>query len=408
MQAKLRITDINDHCLLAICSVKSLSLMDLCSLAETCTRFQQIIRRTVPKGICIYVNLNQSYDVESEKYLHSTNLPHDDIERIFKYFGPFLSAIDICDEPSLFLLNMVTEYCVNTLDSLTIIGSIGSLINIPAVLAVKLKPIFKRLQRLDIGNVTDKTLFAECASLTDLKFNDEKNCGAILGSIFPKLEQFSYTNLEFDEQALINTTTFFLRHTSLKTLVLNIPFVKSGRRVLLEVIGNSCKELKELSLNMWFRNPNTRSLQSLQGLRSLSTLHLICSPCCPDLKFVSTLTKLRELHLCSYFLPKDFSQFDLLSQLKTLIIEDNFPGAFVYVVDIVRRLINLQEFTVLKENFVLDEETFSKIVATVKCRPNILTLKCKFNFVLNLQNCGDNHNVRLLMRPNRQSYYDKF
>lgn len=189
-QSKLQITDLNDDCLIEIFSMKSLSLMDVCSLGETCKRFQQISQCVFPKNCSIEMTKKDHYDVVSTtKFLNSKKRPSQDIERIFKSFGSFLTEVSIVEQ-STFVLNLVSEYCVENLENLMLHSC-----TIPIViLSVKMEPIFKRLQTLDLRYVDiecDQALFADLDSLVELSVWYVENCSVILENIFPKLERFT-------------------------------------------------------------------------------------------------------------------------------------------------------------------------------------------------------------------------
>lgn len=392
----------NEYCLLKIFEEESLSWMDLCSVAECCKRFQRISQRVFPKDLSVRGG-NGRYDVASRKYLHRKDRASQSIERIFKNFGACLAEVSISpkyrhesQEPPNSLLHLVTEYiCEDTLKSLKIRG-----LEIPAVLTVKLKTIFEQLLLLDLANVSvvddDTTVFADLKSMIELRV---EKCDAIIrGKIFSKLERFTYRSDSPIDQPL---TTFIRSHPNLTKLNLSTRVHdKTDNTRILKVIVNSCKELKELSLDIGRIKPS--SLRKLQSLKSLNILKL-CGVKCDDFKFLSTMTELRELHLfVCRSLPGESSQFAFLAQLTTLHIQGGRISGGVDVVGMINELINLEELAVVGmwTTFVLNEETFSKIVDVVKERKNVLTLRCDFNFVLNLKSCEENKKVKLL-RPDR-------
>lgn len=98
-QTKFGITDLNEYCLLEIFSLKSLTLMDLCSLAETCTNFQHIItERIFPREFHVDITRDGNYQFKTTHYLHSSyhraHSAHES-ERLFKNFGSIVTAISI-------------------------------------------------------------------------------------------------------------------------------------------------------------------------------------------------------------------------------------------------------------------------------------------------------------------------
>lgn len=388
---------INDDCLLEIFSVKSLALMDLCSLAEACTRFQRITERVFPKELWIDICLNGHCEVVSRYSPFRGNRAHE-IERILRNFGSFISALSISrhtrEDRAVFVLNLVTKYCVDTLERLRIHSQIG-FFEIPAVLTIQLKPIFKRLQLLELRNaviVDDETLFTGFDSLIELRVIMVENGFALLENIFPKLQRFTFQGM-FDKVDH-SLPIFISRHTSLKSLDLRIRIFERCKVNVLQVIGN-CKDLEKLTINMGCTK--AASLLPLQALKSLERLKLWFVSC-DDLSFVPSMTKLRELHLTTCVLPEDPNSFASMIQLTKLHITLEECDT-VDVVDIIRRLINLEELTVeygRSSKFVLDEETFTKIVKLVKGRRNVLALKCEFDFFYNSENCDENQKVRLM------------
>lgn len=370
-KTNLRITDLNEDCLIKIFS--SLALMNWCSLAETCRYFEQITQRNFPKVVTVDT-LQNGLRIASMKYLPSGNQTLQGAKRILKKFGSIV-------------------------ESLTIEG-----FERPVILNVLLEPIFQGLQRLCLHNVivdVNQNIFANLDSLIELNAWSVDNSIAILGSIFPKLERLRCGRIVQIENPF---STFISCHPRLKILHLDMP--SSG--MLWKVIADSCKELEELGL--WScRLPHhlahalasemTIHFQAMQSLKSLKTLRL-WNISLGDFQFLLDLTELRELHLNHCRLPNDFSQLELFTQLKTLDIVEGFTAiSFDVVDDVVGRLITLQELSIAELNlrdFVLDEETFSRIVGIVKERPHTLTLKCKFNFDLNSRSSYENQTVRLI------------
>ncbi|KAG4078595.1 hypothetical protein HA402_003242 [Bradysia odoriphaga] len=414
----------NDHCLLELFSLKLFTLLDLCSIAETCQRFQQIVQSVSPRELCIRIRQTGDYDIKTRYALTSTNAPG--IERIFKNFGSHLTGISISiprmafsyDEyikqnmevvqrqqqkqydGSNFVLNVVALFCVDSLKVLKICG-----LKVPRYITDELRPIFARLEVLKIRDAVvtdDDTLFAGCDKLTELRVVHVDNCQAILANIFPKLELFGYgkpykpnraywtyePDSHLKDIVVDRLSTFILLHSSLKKVILAN---KMDSRFL-RIFGDGFDKLEELGLNM--SGMDVTSLHQLGGLKSLKTLKLMHASC-GDLTFVPAMAKLRELYSYDCRLPADNSfQFYFLLQLTKLHImhgETPVPD----VVHIVQQMIHLRMLTIFDlEKFVLDEETFAKIVAIVDGRPQRLTMKCRFDF--DAKNWNENRNVRLL------------
>ncbi len=384
---------LNNDCLYEIFSLKSLDPVDLCSLAETCRRFQQISQRIFPKELNIYI-FDDRVCFESGNLMGNFQ-PWCSVERILKHFGPILEGISFSmlsgSRPMMrsnVMLNFVATYCVGTLKRLTLDD-----MNISEMLAVKLQSIFKRLELLDIqyGSVDSGIVFTGCDSLIDLRVCNVKNSKMILENTFPRLQRLSYSEylLEINEHFY----NFILRHNALIKLHVN---TTTDERFLHALIDH-CKGLTKLAIGkVGIRKLDASSLQSLQELESLESLSIRS---CEDFRFVSTLTHLRELHLYNCTLPTDHNQLvDQFEHIIKLRIFQTFkPCSLDTVVTIIRVLKNLEELSVGDgpwKRFLLDEITFSEIVGIVKGRPHVLLLRCKFNFVV--KKSDENRRVQLL------------
>lgn len=242
----------------------------------------------------------------------------------------------------------------------------------------------------------DATLFAGLDSLVELTVYHVSNCETILENIYPQLKRFAYLKKRIvkpdsirnpsREQTLETLSTFISRHKTMKTLKLefNCYDYEIAKTIILQEIGNSSKELVQLEIRIGLMDDVL--LQPLQTLKSLRTL-LLTDLRFKDLQFFSALTELRELKLLSCVVPKDSDQFTTLTKLTKLEMQVCYSDSVFDVVGIISRLVNLKELDIIgldigPENFVLDEKTFSKIVGIIKGRPNVLTLKCKFDFNL--------------------------
>lgn len=262
---------------------------------------------------------------------------------------------------------------------------------IPKHITVTLKSTFKQLQLLELHDVTvkgDKTLFADFDSLIELSLMYVTNGIAVMENIFPKLQRFTYKG---EDEPL---STFISRHTSLKKLDLLMTDLDGKSKIaILQVIGNSCNELKELSINL--ERLNASSVLPFEALKSVKILKLRYASC-QDLSFIKAMTKLHELQLVYCVLPRKSNQFAFLSQLTKLQV---WTYDDLDVVDLISRLINLKELTFPSDSslhFALDEKIYSKIVSVVNGRPNVLTLKCKYNFDYISKNGDENQRVRLI------------
>lgn len=400
--------DINDDCLQEIFLMDSITLMDLCSIAETCTHFREIADGVFLKKFAFYV------------WESSLGTSANDVKRILIHFGSLISKFGILQSPededmttATCITNLVTRYCINTLESLHIDGY-----EIPEVTTVKLKPLFKHLERCTMSNVTingnGKELFANCESMNYLNIQFLNNPADILLNVFPKLEMFTYKSYGCDDEYLL--AIFISRNKSLKGLAIyRGDLLKTS---ILEVIGDSCKGLTVLSIEITLANEKafkslqaldqlkqlaiyadykniTNLIQQIQPLKSLEFLDL--SNVIGDSEFIAALLQLknlRQLYLVDIIELNNFDALGSLVDLTTLSIryEDEIGNVDCNIVDMIKRLIHLDTLEIYTDAFILDKKTFSKIVKIVKGRSKMLELYCQIDFVYEYD---ENENVRL-------------
>lgn len=385
--------------------ISSLALMKLCSVAEscTCTRFRQMINRVFSKKYAI-----SSWTMFSKISAH-------DIERCLQIFGSLISTFVIDDTSkkedlpeATFLLDLITRYCTDTIKELRLID-----LEIPEVLVVKLIPLFKQLKHLHLSKVTincdGKELFANCESLVELDIVNFKNAADILVNIFPKLECFTYERKDNYEDEYV-LAVFISRHKNSKRLSLQRYNSRAFTTSILQVIGDNCKELTELRIQITLENekaftslqtlgqlkslkiglfevrggvPVTKFIKCLQLLKSLELLEVWNAV--EDTEFVPALLQLknlRKLNLVDFVEVNNLNALGDLIQLKELFIQQVRRTVKVEfnLVDIIKRLMHLEKLVILMNTFNLDNKTFSEIVRIVNGRPEILTLICKFDF----------------------------
>lgn len=153
--------DLNDYVILQILLMESLSLMDLCSLAETCTRLKRLVEPLFPSEFGIRAESVHKYQIESESFPVIDGTA-DDVERILKNFGSRLSTLSV--KRNDVLLHMAAKYCGDEDGTLTKMEMI-KLKNGPEP---KFEPIFRRLQDLRIIDCE----FINCtASPADINFD---------------------------------------------------------------------------------------------------------------------------------------------------------------------------------------------------------------------------------------------
>lgn len=396
--------ELNEDCLMEIFSVPSLTLVDLCSLAETCRLFEQITKRVFPQELRIGNRIDGIYKIESKKRasshwkLDSVNRFHGlrDINRIFANFESKLTGITLSSRNyqygrvSIWLLSLMSSYTFCSLENFTI-----SNLKFSYILTEKLRPIFERLQMLELYYVHiygGKELFADFNSLIRLRLTSVLNLNPIFESDFPRLE---WLTLKFSFFSVVLLSGFISRHKRLKTLKIYSNIDDWFKANFFQILGNSCKELQKLSLVIGGLDSNI--LLPLQSLEQLEVLH-IWEVTWNDFTLIAGMPQLRDLKLTDCILPKDSNQFDHLVQIRKLEIYKNFIDVTkhtpVDVVGIITRLQNLEEL--IAGNFQLDEKTYRKIVCIVKGRANMLTLRCKFDFSYNSANTSVFVRVKLV------------
>lgn len=170
--------------------------------------------------------------------------------------------------------------------------------------------------------------------------------------------------------------------------------------IVLQEIYNSCKELKELLIDIGERN--NVSIQPLQTSKSLSTIKIWFSKF-EDFKVFSNLSALRELSLIICILPKESCHFSVFAHLTKLELCNWYSASDLDVLDVVgiiSQLLNLRELIIFRRRkpFVLDKKTFSEIAGVVKGRPNLLTLICEINFKVE-ESWDEGQMIKLLPSP---------
>lgn len=390
------IEHLNEYCLFDIFSLYTLDLIDLCNIAETCKRFEQIVRRVVPRHFHVHKGCDFTTIYMrniSSRRLTFTAVETSDLKRIFKRFGSLLTKIGIHSvgynsynfnhyDAKLQFLKLVAMNCVGNLKTLNIKSQCT--MKIPRALVIELNPIFKQLETVQLDGVffdCDKTQIANFHSLVKLNLINVRNCGTILlKKVYPKLEAFTYIS-NSDVQTL---SPFILRNPTLKYMFIRLNSYDDEHKITIpQAIANSCKNLEELRIG----GLHYRSSIYFQPLQELKSLRVLCieNVRVKDLKVFAPMTALRELSIRHSTLPKDSSEFAVLSsltQLKHLRVS-GYDGNGV--INIITHLTHLERILIYWEKanasrFELDETTFLKIVRLVQNRPNVLELVCKFNF----------------------------
>lgn len=363
--------------------METLDLIDLCSLAETCKRFQETARRIVPKKLTIEALLEENWlvDLNNGSDIICTE---EEINRIFKNFGSTLDDVSI---PSgTFLDELISQYCCEDyLKRLAIYNRNEA----------ELKHIPYKLQSLclEFGNVPTDFVLTATDSLECLRLWNVANSHVILQNTFAKLKCFDFTIHKIVptnssrrgtvEQSSDHLIEFISRHKCLKTIkfFFDVDDDVTTRSIFQAVVDN-CKELETFSIS-FATDTTVASLQQVQMLRSLKTLTLSFVTF-ENFELFAPLTELRALHFWYCNLPKDSSHFAVLLRLTELVIVPEYnTRASVNVVSVLAQLRNLIYLELGDEIGIvynLDEETFLEIIETVKGRPNRLTVKSRTTF----------------------------
>lgn len=379
-----------------------MDLLDLCSIAETCSRFHQVVQRIFPWTFAL--EKNDFFTVASERYC-GQQLRQCDLSRVMANFGSIVSDFSIsarisrCRRDRCSLDYVLMEAVArNFFDNLKCLRFYG--FKMPATCTDKIREIFKRLQILDLQwvSTSDPTLFEGLNSLVELRVIQVESCSAILDKVFPRLERLTYftTDIRMSDAgtnrhaklgpSFDTLMTFIARHSGLKAIDFCFYSHPSCLMVLLEAIGNTCKNLVELWIRAGLSTFTSAHLQSLQKFESLRMLGLWEVPC-GNFQFIAERNELRELHLCGCLLPANLNHFDALDRLTKLVIDNCTLTDPFDIVHMIGRLQNLEELAISwlyiqSIKFKLDKNTYNRIVNTVTGRAQVLTLNCEFYFDL--------------------------
>lgn len=388
--------NLNDDCLYAIFSLKFVNIMDLCSVAESCTRLKQIANR-IFAGTHKICNFNGM----SLKTIH-------EMRRFLLNFGSSITELTIeesneFEKMSARILDLVIRYCCKTLQSLTL-----KKYEITVYLTSKLRPMFNNLQKLCIegGSIegAGKHLFSNCGSLVELKVinleNETEDFGIIFENRFPKLERFKYEK-KYDDYGDYNLEEFVSRHKRLKTF--SMKHFEDDCTSLLPVIAENCKDLENLRIvGTGHANPANyeEALKSLLALGKLKKLKIKCADA-NITKFIQELTKLSSLEFLElWYANCDAELIPALAQLKTvnvlrlrychqlknlnaladlkhlnelsIVLHPETNEIQFDLVQMIKRLTNLKKLTLEMDatgvTFTIDKRMYLKIVDAVRGR----------------------------------------
>lgn len=261
------------------------------------------------------------------------------------------------------------------------------------------------------------------------------DCESILENTFPKLERLTFEQMgrdgryftydRFNSDGRETLLAFIGRHSTLKTLVLNMNFeyrIQSLTHSIAE-----CKELEELTLRNFYSAEVALDCTRLKGFTKLRMLnvdigdgsyrHLISLLKVfkgLEILKISTggvflnrdggfltallqLENLRKLHLTNCHFGR--TNWSKLNQLWSRRYTDDFADYSMHILSIISRQKFLNELQIdgKSEGFKLSETDLIGIAKLADGRPNVLTLKCKFSLSENLlETYKKNRKVQLI------------
>lgn len=349
--ARLNLLELNDDCLIEI--AKRASLMDLCSLAKTSVKLEEITIGVFRRShrICNFNGMA----------LKETAM----VQLVLNTFGSTILELRIDLSPyklhSAEIVDSILRHCTE-IKSLTMKDYV--IPDTPREIA-KMRHLFGKLQSLDIYNVSIEraqlmyiescvtpngnllNLFGDCHSLVELKVDE---CWEMERSIFdfnfPKLERMFYQD-PYDIEVK-GIREFVLRHSS-NLRKLRLGYIIYDHNGVIDAISANCKKLQYLEFEIYNGLKNATVLpRQLGALQQLNTLKI-----CWHLENINELlmglqqsTSIRELQLeWTSFSPNSIST---IGQIKTLRI--------LKLLDVQHLHLNaLQDLTQLVELFIFHD-----------------------------------------------------
>lgn len=347
-----------DDCLYEILSSESLTLMDLCSLAETSTRLFEMSNRIFKKRY-------------KDFHLSSSVGTFDQIRRVFINFGSSMSKLwfDFQSRKTIRVMNMVRFYCLETLQSLTI----------------------------DYFALTgvEKNFFKEFGSLVELIVSGYRSYYpsplTIFESTFPKLKIFECNcptlSLIIISKWKSTWNDFISRHNNLETL--RLKQFGGCINTLLVTISNHCNQMENLQITSIGYTPQLRedALVKLTTLPKLKKLQIECDEQ-NVIKFAKELQSLESLEFLElHNISGDSELLPVLSQLKKLHVLQLsfcrfFPDDVTHLAELFKGLVNLKTLSIQALYvYTMNEDTYLKIVDVVRVlahKPQV-TIRCSMD-----------------------------
>lgn len=198
---EMEIVDLPDDCL--IHTFNLLGIEDLVAVYETCKRFHSASVQSFARN---HNKLEFFYDYKRESLAYSLKTPYsaeysylkfDDVKRIIKHFGPYMTSLKIQDTssghnnfPPAGILYLARDYCGENLKSICM-----NYVEIDRILPTDLSNLFKTLEKLEMNCVNgSERIVSICENLTQLSITDyETNDTSLLSKIKnPNLKSFYF------------------------------------------------------------------------------------------------------------------------------------------------------------------------------------------------------------------------
>lgn len=320
----MELLNLDDNCLIEM--FKFLNVLDLCSMARTCTRLKWFADR----------QFRQKFSTLNLDVIAGGNsvVAADDLENVLKCFAPSVKSIILTGQNDYDnfgrgyysgLMELIVKYCAGTLIGFKFYGCCRLDPD-----TIELLDKFNKLQWLSIHRCRGDGSFlyyysngvhCQLPELKRLSIVDSVDV-LQLRCKFPKLEEYHLagSDLLFKQSEL---HTFITNHSELK--VISIDSCDSLSSDVLSIIAANAQNLNHLEFNQavddfdFDESDFQVNLRSLYALKSLKTLKLHCKNQ-PVSVFMSQLTSngIQIKQLCLLFVSFGNENLDMISALASL------------------------------------------------------------------------------------------
>lgn len=402
-----RLVDLNDDCLYDI--LKHVSIIDLCSLTESCCLLLEV-------GNEIFKRKHKIYDFSS------MCIETVEARRVFQTFGWLIIELEIdlsSHSNAASIMDAVVENCTS-LESLTLytyaipdgqdkitgMGLFFQKLKKLHLVDVKIKRKSKSWKEMQDGFITPNgnflDLFTNCDSLTNLTVKDCYDFDIVLfSSTFPKLHHFEY-------EGTMDSTIgcFALRHKNLKGFNVECYEFMDHIPVLKSVVNFKYLERLRFGMNPKLVHTDTslKSLERLPYLRELrihyvgdyttklievlpklsSTLEILeLQYCYSNSELMSVVVQLKNLRFFRLCDSGEVNDINLIGELKHLaeLHLDCLGTKALNPIPIVSRLQNLTKLTLFENEFEMSKQAYMRLVDIVggrlKARNRVLEIYCR-------------------------------